>query len=142
MTSIRTVNMVWERKVRGSYAVSRFALDDSGTVTLVLPRPLEARAYDLTRIAADGAMDVRATFSVETLLELEASAESDSVIGMTSDDLYLLHAGLKTRFLAERHIIFVDSALSINGRTVIAGFSDMAGSSFALAVGDINGRVA
>jgi len=141
MPSIRTVNLVWERKVRGSYAVARFALDDAGTVTLALPRPLEARSYDLTRLAADGAAEVRTTFAVETLLELEASAESDCVIGMTSDDLYLIHSGTKTRFLPERRIIFVDSALSLDGSTVVAGFSDVAGSSFALAVGDITGRV-
>jgi tetratricopeptide (TPR) repeat protein len=141
MPSIRTVNMAWERKVRGSYAVSRFALNDAGSVTLALPRPLETRTYDLTRLALDGAADVRATFSVETLLELEASSESDSVIGMTSDDLYLLHAGGKSRFLADRRIIFIDSALCMDGRTIAAAFSDVAGSSFALAVGDITGRV-
>jgi tetratricopeptide (TPR) repeat protein len=142
MPSIRTVNLVWERKVRGSYAVSRYALDNAGTTTLVLPRPLEPRAYDLTRLAADGAADIRATFSVETLIELEASAESDSVIGMTSDDLYLLHEGSKRRFMPERRLIFVDSALSMDGRMVVAGFSDVAGSSFALAVGDITGKIA
>ena len=141
MPSIRTVNLVWERKVRGSYAVSRFALDDAGTVALVLPRPLQPRAYDLTRIAVDGSVDVRATFSVETLLELEASAESDAVIGMTSDDLYLINRGAKSRFIPERRIILVDSALSMNGQSVAVGFSDVAGSSFALACGDISGRV-
>src|SRR5437016_14557245 len=109
MPSIRTVNLAWERKIRGSYAVSRYALNDNGTLTLAIPRPLEARAYDLTRVALDGAAEVRATFSVETLLEIEVSAESDTVIGMTSDDLYLLHAGSKSRFLPERRILFVDS---------------------------------
>ncbi|HLJ56854.1 MAG TPA: hypothetical protein VKT77_17575 [Chthonomonadaceae bacterium] len=141
MASIRTVNLVWDRRVRGSYAVSRFALDDSGTVTLALPRPLEPRTYDLTRLAVDGAAEVRSTFGVETLLELEASAQSDSVIGMTSDDLYLIHSGTKTRFLPERHILLVDSALDVEGNTVVAAFSDMAGSSFAVALGEITGRV-
>ena len=89
--------------MRGSYAVSRFALDDVGAVTLVLPRPLEPRAYNLTRLAADGSTEVRATFSVETLLEVEASAESDAVIGMTSDDLYLLNAGVKSRLATTIH---------------------------------------
>jgi tetratricopeptide (TPR) repeat protein len=141
MPSVRTVNLAWERQARGSYAVSRFALDDAGAVTLVLPRPLQGRTYDLTRLALDGAAEVRATFSVETLLEVEASAESDAVVGMTADDLYLIRAGAKSRFLAERRIIFVDSALAIDGDTVVAGFSDVAGSSFALALGDIGGRV-
>src|SRR5690349_8444795 len=119
MTSIRTLNMVWERKARGSYAVSRFALNDLGIAALAMPRPLAARTYDLTRFAIDGAADVRATFSVETLLEIEASAESDSVIGMTSNDIYLLHNGTKARFLPDRRIILVDSALSADGRTVV-----------------------
>ena len=45
MTAIRTVNMLWERKTRGSYPVSRFALDDTGTLTVALPRPLETMVW-------------------------------------------------------------------------------------------------
>jgi tetratricopeptide (TPR) repeat protein len=139
--NIRTVNMVWERRLRGAYAVSRYALDDEGTLTLAVPRPLEARAYDLTRLRLDGGTEVRAGFTVETLLKLDVSAQADDCVGMTADDLYLFHAGGKIRFLGERRINFVDMSLSVDGQRVAGGFSDMAGTNFALALGDITGRV-
>ncbi|HLK57375.1 MAG TPA: hypothetical protein VKU00_12470 [Chthonomonadaceae bacterium] len=141
MASIRTVNMLWEKKIRGAYPASRYALDDAGTLTLALPRPLEARAYDLTRLTTNGGTEIRASFSVETLLKLEVGAETDDGIGMTSDDLYLFHGG-KSRFLAERQILYIDAALSADGRYLATGFSDKAGASFALAYGEIGGRVA
>ena len=142
MASIRTVNMLWEKKIRGAYPASRYALDDAGTLTLAVPRPLESRTYDLTRLAVDGSAEVRASFSVETLLRLEVGAEADSCIGMTSDDLYLFHTGGKNRFLADRQILYIDAALSADGRCLATGFSDKAGASFALGYGEIGGRVA
>ena len=50
MATIRTVNLFWERKYRGAYPLARYALDDAGTLTLAVPRPLEARTFDLTRL--------------------------------------------------------------------------------------------
>ena len=54
MASIRTLNLLYERRIRGTYPVSRYALDNAGNLTLAVPRPLEARSYDLTRVAKDG----------------------------------------------------------------------------------------
>lgn len=141
MATIRTVNLLWERKYRGAYPLGRYALDDSGTLTLAIPRPLEARTFDLTRVRTDGGIEARFGFGVETLVKLETTAQSDSVIGMTADDLYLFHMGGKSRFLAERRINYIDAALSADGRIVAAAYSDMAGASFALAYGEINGYV-
>jgi tetratricopeptide (TPR) repeat protein len=141
MATIRTVNLLWERKYRGAYPLAHYALDDAGTLTLAIPRPLEARTFDLTRLKADGGVEVRSSFSVETLVKLETTAQADSVIGMTADDLYLFHAGTKSRFLPDRRINYVDAALSADGRFVTAAYSDMAGASFALAFGEINGYV-
>lgn len=141
MATIRTVNLLWERKYRGAYPLARYALDDAGTLTLAIPRPLEARTFDLTRLRRDGGMENRSSFAVETLVKLEASAQADSVIGMTADDLYLFQAGSKSRFLPERRINYIDAALSADGRFVAAAFSDIAGASFALAFGEINGYV-
>lgn len=141
MQALRTVNIVWEQKFRGAYPVSRYALGDEGTVVLALPRPLEARAYDLTRLHPDGAMDVLAGFSVETLLKLEVSASSNDCLGMTTDDIYLFRDGSKSRFLGEQRLSFVDAALSADGARLAVGFSDFAGASYALAYGEIGGRV-
>ena len=140
MSSIRTVNLIWETKTRASYPVSRYAVSDEGIVTLAMPRPLEVRAYDLTLISKNESKQTGSGFSVETLLKVEASSGSQNAIGMTSDDLYLLVNGTKKRFLGERHNLYADSSLSRDGKLIVAGFSDMSGSSFAFAYGDISGE--
>src|SRR5262249_88580 len=99
MVSIRTVNLLWERRIRATYPVARHALDHVGTLALAIPRPLEVRTYDLTRLRTDGGLDVSGSFAVETLLELEVSAFADNFLGMTADDAYLFHEGGKGRFL-------------------------------------------
>jgi tetratricopeptide (TPR) repeat protein len=141
MPTIRTVNLLWERKYRGAYPPAPFALDAEGALTLAVPRPLETRTFDLTRLQADGGVTVRSSFSVETLIKLETAAYTDSVIGMTADDLYLFHGGSKVRFLSERRINYVDAAMSADGRVLAAAYSDIAGASFALAFGEANGAV-
>src|SRR5262245_3005663 len=98
MATIRTVNMIWKRKWRGSYPVSRFALDDRGTLSAALPRPLETRAYELTRLSREGEAEPRVVFSSETLLKMDLSAEAEEMIGMTADDLYLFQGGHKGRY--------------------------------------------
>ncbi len=140
MASIRNVNLVWEMKHRGVCSPSAFALSDIGTLALSTPRPLEARAYDFTLYDAGGASDVRWGFTVETLQKMETS-QSDNCVGMTSDDLYLFCNRSKSRFLSDRHINYIDASLSHDGQRLAAAFSDLAGASFAVAYGDISGRV-
>ncbi len=140
MFSIRNVNLIWQKKHRGIYAPSPFALDDSGTLALATPRPLEPRTYDFTLHKPDGGVEVRWGFTAETLMKMEVS-HSDDGTGMTSDDLYLFRNKNKSRFLTDKHINYIDAALSADGSRVIAAFSDLAGASFALAYGDISGRL-
>jgi tetratricopeptide (TPR) repeat protein len=142
MAGIRTVNLLWERRWRGAYPVAGFALRDDGALKVAVPRPLEPRAYDVTRMAPDGGVEVVAGFAVETLLKLEVTSAGNNCIGMTADDIYLFRAGEKSRFLGERHVLFIDVALSDDGQRVATVFSDRAGASFVLALGDIEGRVA
>lgn len=142
MPSIRTVNLTSERRLRGSYPISRFALDNAGIFTLAVPRPLETRTYDVTRFHLDGSSDVLASFAAETLLRLEVGADSGNCVGMTIDDVYLFTPGHKGRFLGERHHSYVDAALSRDGLRLAVGFSDRAGASYAVAYGEVTGRVA
>ena len=141
MANIRTVNLLREKRVRGTHPIAPYALDDEGATMLALPRPLEARAYDLTLVALDGAAAIRAGFAVETLGKLLVAAGSSSCIGITVDDLYLFHEGKKSRFLGDRRVVYVDATLDGNGRQFLAAFSDMAGSSFAVACGDTSGKI-
>lgn len=141
MANVRTVNLAWERRVRGVHALSRYALGEAGLLALAVPRPLEARTYDLTRLSEENGVETRVGFSVETLLKLEVTPAADSFLGMTADALYLFHVGNKGRFMGERRLNFVDASLSADGQHLFTAFSDMAGASFALAYGEINGRV-
>jgi tetratricopeptide (TPR) repeat protein len=141
MNNIRTLNLIWEKQIRGAYPVSAYALANDGSVTLALPRPLQVRAYDLTRLHLDGSASICAGFAVETLQELETSSEAADALGMTADDVYLLCADRKSRFLGERRIYFVDTSLSQDGQCLAVAFSDLSGTHFALAYGAIDGRV-
>jgi tetratricopeptide (TPR) repeat protein len=141
MSGIRTVNLVWEKRYRGAYPVSRYALSDEGTLTLAVPRPLAARTFDLTWIRADGGSEIRGGFAVETLLKLEISEATGTAIGMTSDDVYLFRGAAKDRFMSERQVYFVDAAMSADGARLVAAFSDLAGSTFAIAFGETAGKV-
>lgn len=139
--SIRTVNLLWEKRIRQTYSVAPYGVRDDGAVMLAVPRPLEARAYDRTLLLPDGATETRSGFSVETLLKLELSWQADNGMGMTSDDIYLFREGGKERFMGERHQLYVDAVLSEAGQHLFTAFSDMSGTSYALAYGAIKGHV-
>lgn len=140
--SIRTVNLLWEKRIRQTYPVARYALRGDGALALAVPRPLEARAYDRTLFGLDGSVDVGGGFGVETLAKLEVSAASPDCVGMTGDDLYLFHGGAKNRFMGDQRLLYVDMALSETGQNLFTAFTDIAGASYALAYGEIGGRVA
>ncbi len=140
--SIRTVNLLWEKRIRQTYPVARYALRGDGALALAVPRPLEARAYDRTLFGLDGSVDVSGGFGVETLAKLEVSAASPNCVGMTSDDLYLFHDAAKNRFMGDQRLLYVDMALSETGQNLFTAFTDIAGASYALAYGEIGGRVA
>lgn len=139
--TIRTVNLIWEKKIRQTYPVARYALRDDGTLALAVPRPLEARSYDRTLLAPDGEIQVEGGFAVETLLKLEMTPHAPSCLGMTSDDIYLFHDGAKSRFMNDRRLLVVDTALSETGQHIFTAFSDISSASYALAYGEISGHV-
>ncbi len=141
MSTIRTVNLLWEKRIRQTYPVSRYALRDDGGVMLAVPRPLEARAYDRALLLPDGATETQSGFSVETLLKLELTPNADNGLGMTSDDIYLFRESGKERFMGERHQLYVDAVMDETGRNLFAAYSDMSGTNFALAYGSIKGTV-
>ena len=142
MTGIRTVNLLWERKARGSYPASPYALEDEGTLARALPRPLEPRACDLARVAPNGTVENRGFFSAETLMKLDIAGDGTAALGMTSDDIYLFRDGGKTRFLGEHQYNYLDAALDRGGQTFAVSYCDIAGTHFGMACGSLSGRVA
>lgn len=141
MSGIRTIHLLWEQRQRGVYAPARYALDDNGALNLALPRPLEPRTYEITRLTLDLAAELRGSFAVETLRKLDLAGGADGFLGMTADDLYLFQPGQKIRFQPDRHVLYIDAALSGDGRVITTAFSDLAGASYALSFGEIGGRV-
>ena len=142
MQAIRTVNLIWERRARGGYPASPYALANDGTLLRAIPRPLESRAYDLVRVAPDESATQGGFFSAETLLKLEVAQDAEIALGMTSDDIYLFRDGGKTRFLGERQQNYLDASLDASGQTLAVSYCDVAGTHFGLACGSISGRVA
>ena len=142
MKAIRTVNLIWERKARGGYPASPYALADDGTLLRALPRPLESRAYDIARVAPNETVQTGGFFSAETLIKLDIAGDADAALGMTADDIYLFRNGGKTRFLGERQYNYLDAALDAGGQTLAVSFCDVAGTHFGLACGNTSGRVA
>lgn len=140
MNSIRSVNICWEKRFRGSYPASRFSLSDAGSLVIAVPRPLESRTYDVTRLNCDGSIEIENSFSVETLVRLEINNTGARAIGMTADDLYLFTGGSKNKFLAERRLSYIDAMVSEGGERIAAGFSDLNGTSFAIAYGEMGGK--
>lgn len=144
MTAIRNVNLCWELRQRGSYAVAPYALSDDGSVVLAMPRPMEVRSYDLVCLAlpenkesivAEYIKTNLLTFSSETLLKLVASPQSPLLLGMTADDIYLIQGTIKQRYLGDKHFLYADAALSSQGNALIVAYSDMSGTSFGTVYG-------
>ncbi len=142
MNAIRTVNLLWERKARGAYPASPHSLANDGTVLRALPRPLESRAYDLSRVAPNESVQTGGYFSAETLMKLDIAGDADTALGMTADDIYLFRNGGKTRFMGDQQYNYLDAALDAGGRTLAVSYCDVAGTHFGLVCGNTSGRVA
>ena len=142
MKAIRTVNLMWEKRARGGYPASPYALADDGTLLRAAPRPNETRAYDMARVAPNETAQTGGFFSSETLIKLDIADDAETALGMTADDIYLFKDGGKTRFLGERQYNCLDAALDADGQTLAVSFCDVAGTNFGLASGNISGRVA
>lgn len=137
---IRTLNLVWQQTLRGVYGLAPRALDNGGSLTVVAPRPLQARTWEARRIGLDGSAEALCSFAVERLLKLDLARDGCCLVGMTADDVYLFQTGAKQRFLEERRVLFIDAAVSASGERIAVVFSDFAGTSFATALGDCAGR--
>ncbi len=133
--------LLWEQRLRGGYPVSSFSLQDGGELLLALPRPLEPRTHDLFLLPEQGSPVKQGSISVETLLKLDVAPLTGRCLGRTSDSFYLFRNGEKARFLPEKRFLTQDASLSRNGMQFVAAYSNVAGSAFGLAMGDIQGNL-
>lgn len=135
------VTTVWEKQLRISYPISRFALSDNGVLKVATPRPQEPRTYNLVHLSLDGIAEIQSKISVETMLKLELNPDSDLAAGMTFNDYYFFKEGSKTRFKPEYVFITRDMASSLPGGNLVATFTDVSGESFSIAAGTSAGEL-
>lgn len=141
MVEINNVNLVYLRKARGAAPLSRFAVQEDGTLLVAAPDEMEARTSHVVRYAATGRSQILRTFNVETLRKIEIAGDATALIGITDDDLYLFHDGRKARFLPDRRAAYTDISLAATAPRFGAAFSDLLGSGHTVALGDVAGRV-
>ena len=137
---VRNVDLLYTRKARGAAPLSRFAVQDDGTLLASVPDEIETRAFHLVRFSATGKPSTLQTFSVETLRKTEIAVDGETFIGSTDDDLYVFKNDRKTRFLSDRRAGYADIALSESGNRFGAVFCDMLVAHYTVALGDSTGR--
>jgi tetratricopeptide (TPR) repeat protein len=141
MSDINNVNLLYQRKVRGIAPLSRFAVQDDGSVLASAPDEMEVRSFHIVRYDPRGRSQIVETYSVETLRRTEIGSTGQTYIGTTDDDLYLFRDGRKTRFQPDRRASYTDVAFGEAGQRFAAAFCDMLASGHALLLGDSSGRL-
>ncbi len=141
MSDITNVNLLYLRKARGIAPLSRYAVQDDGSVIASVPDEMEVRTFHVVRFDGRGRSQIVETYNVETLRRTEIGASGQSYLGTTDDDLYLFRDSRKSRFLPDRRASYTDVALNASGQRFATAFCDMLASGHALAMGDSNGRL-
>ncbi len=141
MADITNVNLLYLRKVRGNTPLSRYAVDNAGSLVVWVPDEMEVRTFHIVRYDTYGRSRITETCNVETLRKLEIAQTGSNCTGVTDDDLYLFKDGRKVRFLPDQRTSYIDIALMENGQRFVCAFSDLLGAGHALAYGDAGGRL-
>lgn len=137
---VRNVDLLYTRKARGTAPLSRFAVQDDGSLLASVSDEIETRSFHLVRFSPTGKPSTLRTYSVETLRKTEIAVDGETFIGATDDDLYVFKGGSKTRFLSDRRAGYADIALSESGSRFVTVFCDMLVAHYTVALGDNTGR--
>ena len=141
MADITNVNLVFLRKARGLAPLSRYAMQDDGTILVSVPDELEVRTFHLVRFSEQGRSRITQTYNVETLRKTEVVPDGSAFVGSTDDDLYLFLKERKTRFLPDRRASYTDLSLGVESARFAVAFSDLLGAGHSVAMGELGGRL-
>jgi len=141
MADITNVNLSFLRKARGMAPLSRYAVQDDGTVLVSIPDELEVRTFHLVRFSERGKSQIQETYNVETLRRTELAPDGSVFIGTTDDDLYLFRQARKTRFLPDRRASYTDISLGATVGRFAMAYCDIIGAGHTVALGEIGGRL-
>ncbi len=138
--SVRT-KLLWERRYRAACGLSQFSVTDVGSVLLLCPRPLESRTYDLAMMHPDSSSRKVAELTVETLQKLSTSRSTNVCVGMTGDDFYVFHDGVKSRLFPSKYYLTVDVVMDETGIRAAGAYSDLAGENYTVFLTNLDGTV-
>ena len=141
MADITNVNLVFLRKARGLAPLSRYAMQDDGTILVSVPDELEVRTFHLVRFSEQGRSRILQTYNVETLRKTEIAPDGSAFVGSTDDDLYLFRQERKTRFLPDRRASYTDISLGVDTARFATAFCDLLGAGHTVALGELGGRL-
>ena len=141
MADLTNINLVFLRKARGIAPVSRYSMQEDGTLLVSVPDELEVRTFHLVRFSEQGRSKILETYNVETLRKTEVSPDGSAYVGTTDDDIYLFRQARKTRFLPDRRASYTDLSLDAKTGRFITAFCDLLGSGHSIALGEIGGRL-
>lgn len=141
MADLTNINLIFLRKARGMAPISRYSMQDDGTLLVSVPDELEVRTFHLVRFSERGSSKIVETYSVETLRRTEVMPDASAYIGTTDDDIYLFRQARKTRFLPDRRASYTDLALSASTGRFITAFCDLLGAGHTIALGETGGRL-
>jgi Tetratricopeptide repeat. len=141
MADITNVNLLFLRKARGIMPLSRYAMQDDGTLIVAVPDEMEVRTFHLARFNEKGRSQVLDTYNVETLRRVEIGEGGKHHIGFTDDDLYIFQGARKSRFLSDRRAHYTDLSFAATGQKFAVALSDLLASGHTLALGDPTGRL-
>jgi tetratricopeptide (TPR) repeat protein len=139
--SFSSVNLMWQKRMRGLMPISPRCVTDDGTAILIRPDEFESRTYQVLAVRPDGGAQELSAIAVETISKFVALPDGKLMLGMTNDDVYIFRDGRKTRFMPDQHVAYADVDLAPDSGWFICGFADSLYASHALALGDPNGRV-
>jgi tetratricopeptide (TPR) repeat protein len=138
---LHSLNLIFDRRLRGHLPVSRLAVSDAGSVIVAVPDDHQPRLYHLVRLSPDGAWEELSTFSVETLAHVDFSEDGRTFVGATDDDLYVFRDDHKSRLFPERRDNYVGVSISASGELFAVASADMILSAYSITLAKTSGGV-
>lgn len=139
--SFSSVNLLWQKRLRGLMPLAPHAVGDSGQALLIRPDEMERRTYQVLSGDPDGVVRELSAISVERVYRFDAVPDGRLLLGMTGDDIYLFRDSKKARFMTERRVTYADAVLAPETGWFVCGFSDTLFAQHGIAFGDAAGRM-
>lgn len=139
MNPFTSADLAFERRVKGHFPVTRFAVSDAGDVTIIVPDDHQPRLYHVLRVNTAGDWSELGKFSVEKLQRIDFSKDARVLVAMTDDDAYVFREGAKTRFFTDRRDNYAAVSMSASGDLFAVGSADMILSSYSVTLANTSG---